>query len=358
MTRRRVLIVGPTRYSLPLGESLRKKFDALGEHFDYRVLARGSGEEDGFRLLPSGLRFYAELPARLAGELRSFRPEAVLAQDPHTAAAAMVARTLARVKAPIVLEVHGNWRTAARLYGSPARRLLGPGSDVVAAAAVRRAEGVRTISPYTTRLVRELGREPDGVVPTFTDLDPFLIPPVPLPERPVALFVGVLEHYKGIDELAAAWRLAAPRVPVATLHVIGRGSRRRVVEDLREQVVWDERTDSAGVAEALDRAWALVLPSRSEGMGRVILEAFCRDRAVIGSDVGGIADLVRDGENGLLVPPRDPQALADALVRLLSDRELAERLGSGTRADVEPLLASPAEYAQRLREIVDAVVSR
>ena len=181
---------------------------------------------------------------------------------------------------------------------------------------------------------------------------------MPLPERPVALFVGVLEHYKGIDELAAAWRAAGPRVPDATLHVIGKGSRRHVVEGIREQVVWDEEVDSAGVAEALDRAWTLVLPSRNEGMGRVILEAFCRNRPVVGTDVGGIADLVRDGENGLLVPVRDPDVLAEALVRMLSDRGLAERLGGGAREGIEPLLATPEQYARKLREIVDAVVQR
>jgi glycosyltransferase involved in cell wall biosynthesis len=356
--KRRVVIVGPTRYRLPLNESLSKKFEALEEHFELRVLARGEGEDNRFRLLPGGYRFYAELPARLASELRSFEPDAVLAQDPHTAAGVLAARKLARRKTPLILEVHGNWRTAARMYGSPARKLLGPASDIVAAQAVKRADGVRTISPYTTRLVRELGVEPDGVLPTFTDLDPFLVPPVPLPEQPSALFVGVLEHYKGIDELAAAWRAAGPRVPGASLHVIGKGSRRHVVGALGEKVNWTEQTDAAGVAEALDRAWTLVLPSRNEGMGRVILEAFCRNRPVIGTNVGGIADLVRDGENGLLVPPRDSDALAEALVRMLSDRGLAESLGAGARSGVEPLLATPEQYALKLREIVDAVVTR
>jgi glycosyltransferase involved in cell wall biosynthesis len=90
----------------------------------------------------------------------------------------------------------------------------------------------------------------------------------------------------------------------------------------------------------------------------VILEAFCRNRPVVGTDVGGIADLVRDGENGLLVPPQDPDALAEALVRMLSDRERAERLGAGAREDIEPLLATPEQYARKLREIVDAVVQQ
>src|SRR5262245_62261799 len=103
------------------------------------------------------------------------------------------------------------------------------------------------------------------------DLGPFLERPVePLPERPVALFVGVLELYKNIDGLARVWRLAAPRVPAAKLRIVGRGTQREVVErlvrDLPEQSEWTERLTQEEVVRALDEATCLVLPSRSEGL--------------------------------------------------------------------------------------------
>jgi glycosyltransferase involved in cell wall biosynthesis len=78
---------------------------------------------------------------------------------------------------------------------------------------------------------------------------------------------------------------------------------------------------------------------------------------VVASRVGGIPDLVTDGENGLLVPPGDESALAEALVRVLSDRALGERLGAAGRISVEPWLATPEEYAQQVRALVDAVVT-
>ena len=87
------------------------------------------------------------------------------------------------------------------------------------------------------------------------------------------------------------------------------------------------------MVSALDDAWCLLLPSRSEGTPRVILEALCRGRAVIGGRVGGIPDAVRDAENGFLVEPADVAGIADALVRLLSDRALAERLGAQALED-------------------------
>jgi glycosyltransferase involved in cell wall biosynthesis len=215
---------------------------------------------------------------------------------------------------------------------------------------------VRTISDYTTGLVRSFGVEPASVFPAFMDLEPFLGPVRPLPDPPRALFVGVLEHYKGIDELAAAWRLAAPTLPGVTLHLVGRGTRRHVVEallrDLPAQTEWTESLPTAGVAAGLDAATALVLPSRSEGMGRVLVEAFCRGRPAVASRVGGIVDLVRDGENGLLVTPPDPAALADALVRVLSDPALAQRLSGGARTTVDDWVATPDEYAARLAALV------
>src|SRR6266566_2394371 len=183
------------------------------------------------------------------------------------------------------------------------------------------------------------------------DLDPFLAePPAPLPERPQALFVGVLEPYKGIDVLAEAWRLAAPRVPGARLRIVGSGSRSSVVEELAGgQVSWTRALTSEEVAQALDDSTVLALPSRSEGMGRVVVEAHCRGRAVIGSRVGGIPDLVRHDENGLLVEPGDSADLAEALVQVLSDRKLASRLGASAREGVGEVLGTPEEYASLLR---------
>ncbi len=351
----RVLIVGRSRYRLPLEQNLRRKFDALREQLDVRVLASGTGGDETFRLVAprqplDGARFWAELPFRIRREVRDFRPDVVLVQSPYEALAAQLAGAR-----PVILEVHGDWTTATRLYGSSARHALAPVVDRLALAAVRRADAVRTISSYTTGLVRQAGAEPAATFPAFMDLDPFLGPPVPLPEQPAPLFVGVLERYKDIDGLAAAWRLAAPQLPGVTLRIVGKGSRSGVVEGL-VQSEWTPHVPNDEIPAMLDAATVLVLPSRSEGLGRIVVEALCRGRPVVATRVGGITDLVRDGENGLLVPPRDPAALADALVRMLTDHELAERLAAAARPSVEPWIATPEEYARRTRELVEQVI--
>lgn len=364
-------MVGRTRYALPLSPSLQRKFDALSSELDVRVLASavgGRGTDPRFRLVRpvrprilDGASFYALLPFRVARELRDFRPDAVLAQGGQEAALVLLARKLARRPTRVIVDVHGDPAAPTRLYGSTLRRVLAPLADVLARIGLRRADGVRTISAYTSGVVREAGAQPTATFAAFMDLEPFLTPELaPLPERPLALFVGVLERYKAVDVLAEAWRLAAPQVPEATLHVVGRGTLRdvpqRLVADLPDQTRWTEVLPTRDVARALDEATVLVLPSRSEGLGRVVVEAFCRGRGVVASRVGGIPDLVTDGDTGVLVQAGDAEALAEALVRVLSDRELAERFGVAARVAVEPWLATPEEYARQIRDLVEQMV--
>jgi glycosyltransferase involved in cell wall biosynthesis len=361
----RVLFVS-RRLETPLAEGERRRFEALRAQLDFRVLAAGDGDgatELALRPEPrllAGPAFYATLPGRITNELRSFRPHAVVVQGAHETAAVLTARRLARSDAAVIADVHGDFRAPTRLYGSRLRTLLNPVADRVAVAALRRADGVRTVTRYTTELVRGLGVEPADEFPAYMDFATFLDrPPAPLPERPQAIFVGVLERYKNIDGLLSAWRAVAPRVPHARLRVVGSGALDSLVENvvraLPEQTTWNRQLTPPQVAAALDESTCLVLPSRSEGMGRVVIESFCRGRAVIGSRVGGIPDLVDDGVNGLLVEPAHPTELEGALLRVLSDRELVERLGAGAHASAALWTISPEEFAERIRALVERV---
>jgi glycosyltransferase involved in cell wall biosynthesis len=357
----RVLFVGRTRYRLPLVPSLARKWDALSERMQVRVLASGTGTDPRFVLVPpralDGPRFYAGLPWRVVRELRSFDPDAVVAESPYEAVAVQLARRLTGSRARLIAEVHGDWRVSTRLYGSRARALLGPIGDRLAVWALRRADALRAISAYTASLVRGLGREPAGVFPTYSDLGAFTGPPVAPPQEPVALFVGVLERYKAVETLAEAWRIVTRRVPDARLHIVGSGRQTDVAAALeREGARWDRGLEPQELAASLDASRVLVLPSASEGLGRVIIEAFLRARPVVATRVGGIPDIVQDGVDGLLVEPGSPAALADAIERVLLDRDLAVRLGEAAHDHVGQWLATPDEFADNVRAVVDSVL--
>lgn len=368
----RVLFVSRTRYALPLDPTLELRFDALSAVLDWHQFGTSaSGKRvttPRFTLVRrfpvaalDGLAFHGALPLRVARTIRSLRPDVVVVQGAHDTALALVARRLARSDVPVVFDVHGDWRHDTRVYGSPARRLLSPLADRLADIAVGRADGVRTVSGFTTDLVRRRGVEPTATFPAYMDLAPFVeVPTVPPPTRARALFIGVLERYKAVDVLAEAWRHVALRLPDAELHVVGVGPLEGIVAELvadaRLRVSWTPRLATAEVARALDAATLLVLPSRGEGMGRVVVEAFCRARPVVGTDAGGIPDLVVHETSGLLVAPDDVGALAAALERVLSDRDLAARLGAGAHAASNAWAATPEEFAGRMRGLVDHVL--
>ena len=308
------------------------------------------------RLL-DGIAFHLSLPVRVARELRDFAPDAVLVTGAHDVPAVLLGRHIARSDARVVLDLHGDWHQSARLYGSRLRRFGAPVVDLLAKVGVRRADGVRTLSDFTTDLVREEGVEPVAEFPAFVDFGLYReLPRAPLPARAALLFVGVLEEYKGIDVLAEAWRQAAPRVPDAELKLVGRGGKLEVVEellvDLPHQTRWYPALDQGELLRELDRSTALVLPSRSEGLPRIVLESFCRGRPVVAARAGGVVDLVRDGANGVLVEVEDAAALADAIVDVLLEPDWADQLAAGAARSASDWLATPEEFAERVRDLV------
>jgi glycosyltransferase involved in cell wall biosynthesis len=365
------LFVGSSDFDLPLDPALAKKWDAVSRELDVRVIGRAQtvrSPDPRFRLVPQGPRrlrglgYYAALTAIVGRELRGFSPEVIITKSPYEALAVLPVWKLARPRPKLLVDLHGDWRTAPRLYGSSLRRLYAGLSDRAALYALRQADGTRAISEYTASLAEEAtGRRPLSVFPAYFDLESFTSqPPEPLPEQPAAAWIGVLQHYKNPRLLADAWHLTAAQTGAARLVVVGQGPLQPVVaklaRDAPARVRLVPRLAPAEVARLLDDSTLLAISSASEGFPRVIMEAFARGRPVVATRVGGIPDLVETERNGVLVEPGDAEGLAAALVRVLEDRELAERLSRGALQSAERLRWTPDRYAKALRHFVDTAV--
>lgn len=157
------------------------------------------------------------------------------------------------------------------------------------------------------------------------------------PQAPVVLFVGRLTTDKGVAELAAAWASIREEHPDAHLLLVGpREATEEPVIDALRSLEGDARVRFAGMqgrsAPYFAAADVLVLPTYREGFPNVVLEAGAMELPVVTTRVPGCEEAVVDGETGLLVPPRDAQALGDAIRRYLSDPALRRRHGAAARA--------------------------
>jgi glycosyltransferase involved in cell wall biosynthesis len=210
--------------------------------------------------------------------------------------------------------------------------------------AVRRARHLFTPSAYLRELVVAWGIPPDHV-----SVSPNPAPEVPaLPPRetlrgelsfrgPTLAFAGRLMAAKALDVALAALAL----VPEASLVIVGDGPDRAALERQRDLLGLGERVRFLGglprdsVLRVFRAADAVVLSSRWENFPHVVVEALAVGTPVVASAVGGVPEVVRDGENGLLVPAGDAEALAAAIRRLLGDDELRQRLAAAAAPSVE-----------------------
>jgi glycosyltransferase involved in cell wall biosynthesis len=148
----------------------------------------------------------------------------------------------------------------------------------------------------------------------------------------IALFVGDKFEIKGGMTLLAAWTLVKNRLPDAELWIVGPTRRRGPAGDA---VRWfGYVSDRQALADLYRRASVFVLPSHFEAWGHVFLEAMGNGLPCIGTNQFAMREIIRDGVTGLLVPPRDVGALAEALITLLSDPVRARSMGSHAHREI------------------------
>lgn len=209
---------------------------------------------------------------------------------------------------------------------------------------------VVTVSDYVRRSLIEQGVAGEKVlaVPTGVDLERFdpdretgaLRRELGLDDdRPVVGTVAIFRIKKGLQVLLDAVPQVLSALPSAVFLLAGDGPQRRSIEARVEQLgiggrvrLLGLRDDVPAVLKAFD---AFVLPTLEEALGTSFLEAMAMVKPVIGTRVGGVPEVIRDGVNGLLVPPGDPRALAEAITGMLSNPQAARAMGRAGRAIVE-----------------------
>jgi glycosyltransferase involved in cell wall biosynthesis len=160
--------------------------------------------------------------------------------------------------------------------------------------------------------------------------------PATLAEPSTFLFFGRIESYKGLEFFLKAGTLLVQRGLAPRLIVAGTGSDLELHRAQISRMPWvelvDRRIDADEILDLFARASAIVLPYTDATQSGVAAMAFGFGRPVISTNVGGLPDMVRDGHNGLLVPAKDAEALADAMSRLIASNDLRKSLTSGASA--------------------------
>ncbi len=260
-----------------------------------------------------------------------------------------VGSPFARLRGKYLVSVveSADWRAPAGRAGrrSLQARLVGAAYEVIGRACVRAADlALFTQSAYRTEMLGGEWRRGHVIHASWIDpadlrdgslaIADWSARSADLDRPPRLLFAGRLTPDKGVRVLLDAVRLLVRRGVPVRLDLLGAGELaeecRRAEADIGGGVVRILGTLPYGkpFLEVVAAADLVVVPSLGDEQPRIVYDAFSQAVPVLASDTGGLRDCVRHGGNGLLVPPGDPAALADAIAGLVSDREQLERLGT------------------------------
>jgi glycosyltransferase involved in cell wall biosynthesis len=261
---------------------------------------------------------------QLVGYLVRHRPELLHTHLVHAEWYALLAGAAARVPLRFTTK-HGFNEFREAPYFGVADRAVGSLAHVhiaISRGLARYLEDVEGFDRESFEIVH-YGIEPDGEPAPYGE-------PVPR-----LLCVGRLIPIKGHIVLLRAFAEARKRLPTLELEIAGRGPLEPALKALAAELEIQDAVTFLGhvspIQSAIERAAVVVVPSMGEGFGMVALEAMERARPVIAANIGGLGELVRDGETGVLVPAGEAEPLADAIVRVAGDLELARAMGDAGR---------------------------
>jgi len=274
-------------------------------------------------------------------------PQVVLAHTPQFGVGAALAKLLFPRRLCFVVRVIGNNPSVSLLVRhSTWRYKIERGLERFVS---RTADVVLPMGSYTRDLALSYGVDPQKIVVLpFPVTWPHRPEPTDLPSEPTVLFCGRLIKEKGVHILLQAMKIVQQRVSDARLVIVGDADNKTyrceleaLVDSLgiRDSVSFLGWIPNDSIGKIYQESWVLAVPSIwEEGLGMVMVEAGLMERAVIGSDLGGIRDFIQDGENGFLVPPAEVQPLADAIGMILADRVHALEMGKQNGAKARQYL--------------------
>ena len=232
-------------------------------------------------------------------------------------------------------------RHVATVHGSDVFELRAKPFQIIKGWALRRASVVTVNSMATKAQVSALtGSRVDAeLIPMGVDIDqpdPQAVASIRARfagDGPLVVFLGRIVQEKGVLDLVQAFATVHAKLPTARLAVVGRGVDSDLVSQLSLDLGLDGAVEQPGWAEPADvvnwfaAADVVVAPSWFEAQGLSVMEAQAVGAAVVATNVGGIPDVIEDGRTGTLVEPRDPDALAAAVLSLLDDPGAATAMG-------------------------------
>jgi glycosyltransferase involved in cell wall biosynthesis len=312
------------------------------------LVAHSEGElrqraREGLELVPITPRTEMDLTAawRLSRLIKQLGPDVVHAHDPHGVATAALALSMATQAAKPPL--FAARRVDFHLRGSALSRWKYRQVDcfVCASEAIRQMLIADGVEPARTVTVHEgIDLERVEAAPPANLHEEFWLPH----GAPIVGNVAALVPHKGQRHLVDAAALVVREVPDVHFIVAGEGELRPSLERQIKEHHLEKRVLLAGFRPdvlSLHKAFDLfVMSSVTEGLGTSLLDAMASGKAVVASSTGGIPEVVADGETGILVPPRDAEALAHAIVALLTDDALRTRMGAAGQRRARELFSA------------------